>query len=96
MEGEEMSDKHLTIYQAIHQHCIECAGGIRQVKPCTNTECRLYPFRFGTNPYCKKPMQERDVETGKFIKIKNKTMRTRISGDKEIQIIITDAKKRTK
>ena len=65
-----MSNKRLTIYQAVHQHCIECAGGVRQVKPCEDKDCRFYPFRFGTNSYRKKTVKKRDDKTGKFIKSK--------------------------
>ena len=62
--------KRLTIYQVVHQHCIECANGVRQVRPCEFKECRFYPYRFGTDPYRKKSIRKRDGKTGKFLKTK--------------------------
>ena len=34
--------------------CLECCGQSRsEVRKCPNTNCRLYPYRMGTNPYRK-------------------------------------------
>ena len=38
--------------KAIRCFCIECMGGqVTYVKDCTSTNCPLYEFRFGKNPY---------------------------------------------
>jgi hypothetical protein len=41
--------------KAIRQNCIECAGGSpTEVSLCPCTNCPMYAFRFGKNPYRKK------------------------------------------
>lgn len=41
-----------TPLKAIRQHCIECSGGNKlEVSKCPVTECSLYAFRRGKNPY---------------------------------------------
>ena len=41
--------------KAIRANCIECCGNqVSEVRLCTATECPLYPFRMGKNPYRKK------------------------------------------
>ncbi len=38
--------------KAIRAHCIDCCcGSSNEVKLCPVTDCKLYPFRFGKNPY---------------------------------------------
>ena len=38
--------------KAIRAFCVECCGGSsNEVKLCPATECQLYAFRFGKNPY---------------------------------------------
>lgn len=38
--------------KAIREKCIDCCGGSHgEVKMCPCTDCALYPFRFGKNPY---------------------------------------------
>ena len=38
--------------KAIRKNCLECCGdSANEVKLCPATECPLYPFRLGKNPY---------------------------------------------
>lgn len=38
--------------KAIRQKCIDCSGwSATEVEKCPMTECSLYPFRFGKNPF---------------------------------------------
>lgn len=46
--GEE---KRRSPLKAIRAKCLECSGTWHEVKLCTLTQCALYPFRFGKNPY---------------------------------------------
>lgn len=40
----------LSPLKAIRQHCISCAGRLKDVRLCSTSECRLHPFRQGRNP----------------------------------------------
>ena len=38
--------------KAIRAKCIECSNeNYAEIKECPITDCHLYPFRFGKNPY---------------------------------------------
>ena len=38
--------------KAIRQKCLDCSGwSYTEVELCPLTECSLYPFRFGKNPF---------------------------------------------
>lgn len=38
--------------KAIREKCLDCCcGSSHEVRLCTCTDCSLYPFRFGKNPY---------------------------------------------
>lgn len=40
--------------KAIRQYCLNCGDGTpTEVRVCPMTECPLYPFRMGKNPYRK-------------------------------------------
>ena len=40
--------------KAIRAFCLDCCGGRKnEVKQCPCTDCPLYPFRMGKNPYRK-------------------------------------------
>ena len=40
--------------KAIRAHCLDCCCGQQnEVKLCTCTDCALYPFRLGKNPFRK-------------------------------------------
>lgn len=39
--------------KAIREKCLDCScGSPKEVKLCATTECSLFPFRYGTNPFC--------------------------------------------
>ena len=41
--------------KVIRLKCLDCSGGSsREVEHCPITDCQLYPFRFGKNPYRKR------------------------------------------
>ena len=41
--------------KAIRKKCLECCcGQVKEVELCTVTDCALYPFRMGKNPYRRK------------------------------------------
>lgn len=45
--------------KAIRAKCLDCCcGSAHEVKHCTATDCVLYPFRFGKNPYRKAMSEE--------------------------------------
>lgn len=46
--------------KAIRKFCLDCLGGsYREVERCTATDCALYPFRMGKNPFrAKREMTE--------------------------------------
>ena len=49
------SEKRISPLKAIKERCIDCSGGsFNEVKVCTATNCALYPFRLGKNPFSKK------------------------------------------
>lgn len=45
--------------KAIRAKCLECSNySSPEVRECTITECALYPFRLGKNPYLKRNLTE--------------------------------------
>lgn len=49
-------DKLTTI---IRNHCTDCcAGQLSEVRHCTVTNCTLWPYRMGTNPFRKRELTE--------------------------------------
>lgn len=53
--------------KAIRKFCLDCCGGsIIDVKLCNTTNCNLYAFRFGKNPYrAKREMTDEQKEAAK-------------------------------
>lgn len=49
--------KHNSPVKAIRENCIECMGGqesegyIKRIVECVSSDCALFDFRFGKNPY---------------------------------------------
>lgn len=38
--------------KAIREKCLDCCcGSVTEVKLCPSSDCALFPFRFGKNPY---------------------------------------------
>lgn len=49
--------------KAIRQNCINCSGGdLGEVRNCMITDCPLYAFRFGKNPYVGRKMTDEQRE----------------------------------
>lgn len=45
---------------AIRSHCVDCMGGlVQEIARCTSTDCSLYAFRMGKNPF-----DSRTIEAG--------------------------------
>lgn len=44
----------LSPLKAIRAKCLDCSYTRTEVKLCPVTDCPLYPYRFGKNPYRKK------------------------------------------
>lgn len=57
--------------KAIKAKCLDCSGDyVSEVKGCPITDCPLYPFRLGKNPYLagKKVSEERKADLIKNFK----------------------------
>lgn len=47
--------KHLSPLKTIKLFCVDCGGGNRkEARDCFISDCLLFPFRLGKNPYSKK------------------------------------------
>ena len=44
--------------KSIRQKCLDCNGTANEVKLCPCTDCALWPFRFGKNPYSKRKLSD--------------------------------------
>ena len=44
--------------KAIRKNCLDCNGTALEVKLCPCTDCALWPFRFGKNPYIKRSLSD--------------------------------------
>lgn len=41
--------------KAIREKCLDCCGGSKaEIRKCVSTDCAIWPFRMGTNPFRKK------------------------------------------
>ena len=52
-----MADK-ISPLKAIREKCLDCNGSVSEVKLCPCTDCALWPFRFGKNPYSKRTLTD--------------------------------------
>jgi hypothetical protein len=44
--------------RAIRAYCVKwCMESVYEVRECTSTDCALWPFRLGSNPYARRPLQ---------------------------------------
>lgn len=65
-------DKLTTI---IRNHCTDCcAGQLSEVRHCTVTNCSLWPYRMGTNPFRKQNLSEeqREAKRLKMVEVSKK------------------------
>lgn len=54
-----MEQRQLTPIKAIRAKCLDCCfDSNNEVKYCTVTQCSLWPYRLGRNPYRKEMTQE--------------------------------------
>lgn len=54
-----MDERNKSPIKAIREKCLDCVcGQVNEVKLCPVTNCSLYPFRLGKNPYLKREMTE--------------------------------------
>lgn len=51
-----------TPLKVIRAKCLDCNYTAKEVRLCPCTDCALYPFRFGKNPYIKRVMSEEQKE----------------------------------
>ncbi len=61
MKWDYIPKQHKNPIKAIREMCISCMGGgkpYHQIESCASTECALYAFRFGKNPYRKPPSEK--------------------------------------
>ena len=54
--------------KAIPEFCLECCGGsAKTVRECPSSNCALYAFRFGKNPYInRREMSEEEKEAARL------------------------------
>lgn len=53
----------MTPLKAIRAKCLDCCcGSFNEVKMCPCTDCSLYEFRFGKNPYLKRELTDEQRE----------------------------------
>lgn len=58
-DSEEDSGQPTSPLKAIRKHCMDCCGQQRaEVKMCPCTNCPLYPFRMGKNPFRKRTLTD--------------------------------------
>ena len=53
-ENDNALTKPISPLKAIRAKCLDCScNQINEIKLCSVTNCALYPFRFGNNPFRK-------------------------------------------
>ena len=75
--------KHRVQSKAIREMCIECMGGrdseghVKRISECGSSDCPLYDFRFGKNPFNTKNLtveeRQRRAVRMKEVMLRNKT-----------------------
>ena len=75
-----MEDKRISPLKAIRLKCLDCCcGSSNEVKLCPCTNCSLYPFRDGHNPFVTK----REYTDEEKQAIKERLANSRLSAAKE-------------
>ena len=68
--------------KAIREFCLDCCGdSAAAVKGCTATNCALYPFRLGKNPFRNK--RELTDEQKEALRVRMAEARKQKGGEKE-------------
>ncbi len=68
--------------RAIRAKCLDCCGGFKaETRKCVATDCALWPFRMGTNPFRKKPVLSEEEKNRRSERLKGRASHaTRGSG----------------
>jgi hypothetical protein len=94
----------LTPCKAIHQFCIECSGGQKQVRECPSKECPLWIYRMGKNPKrkgiggksCHRRLKGKKCHIEKILGTqvtKINPVEFGVKGNKRIRLIVEDIEK---
>lgn len=68
--------------KAIRAKCIDCmCGQVTEVQLCTCTDCALYPFRMGKNPYRKKQEYTEEQKAALAQRLRPSENRPEIQGE---------------
>ena len=52
------------LLKIIRSKCLDCCGGEHlEVRLCQHTDCDLWPYRMGKNPFCKRKMTDKQKES---------------------------------
>lgn len=82
---EENEIKQVSPLKAIRLKCIDCnCGQTSLVDMCDITDCSLWPFRFGKNPYSNRGTKELTDEQRQKLADRMKSARNNIKKNKEI------------
>ena len=66
--------------KALRQKCLDCCvGNAAEVRKCVATDCALWPFRLGINPFRKRSVLSEDEKLRRAAQL-----RRRISGEQRI------------
>ena len=61
---------NMPLLRVIRAKCLDCCGDQpSEVRFCTATRCRLWPYRMGTHPFCKPRGPGRRFARGEFRKV---------------------------
>lgn len=64
-----MEQRQLTPIKAIRAKCLDCCcDSNNEVKCCTVTQCALWPYRLGRNPYRQELTQEEKARRAELAK----------------------------
>lgn len=62
-ELNQLGHSSNSVLAAVRVNCVECCGGqTAEVRKCTATHCKLWPFRMGTNPFARRELTEPQKE----------------------------------
>lgn len=72
-----------TPMKAIRAKCLDCSGGsANEVKHCPITDCPLYPYRLGKNPFRRQQSQEQRAAASERLKrIRNQKPPVKLQGN---------------
>jgi hypothetical protein len=63
--------------KALREKCLDCCvGNVAEVRKCVSTDCALWPFRSGSNPFRKRSVLSEDEKRRRAAQL-----RRRVSGE---------------